>query len=418
MLLMSLFCGFSAYHAQSLSSRLKKRTWLSLETPNRLAQLLLLVVFAALAMFALDFYRKWQIQTVVRGYPHRTFSYDRPTLEETDDLIAKIQPQVERTRSGEGINYMARLLIHRCRLEALKSMGGNGGEDLKRLWDRTSLDMMQENAWSFRRDGQPFTAFEFMREPFITENLPWARQYLLENRKIDPMEPHVHLLLGQVNALVGKTSSASVDLERAIMLAPSQIDLKYLAGFYYLQTGNKKQASRHLRGLLENAPRQFPLVMKMIFGGSQRNFAAIDQMTVARDIVPDDAKLLFQLANKHLAPSSEAKSLALNRADRILTDISASDRESLLLRAEVLFEKGDFADSIEQFESYLDSRPQDYKTHLRVAQIHLMLGDLETSAAKLDYILRMGDDPRLKSRALKIRDMIRKKQDASAKVTP
>ena len=232
------------------------------------------------------------------------------------------------------------------------------------------------------------------------------------------MEPHVHLLLGQVNALVGKTSSASVDIERAIMLAPSQIDLKYLAGFYYLQTGNKKQASRHLRGLLENDPRQFPQVMKMIFGGAQRNFAAIDQMTVARDIVPDDAKLLFQLANKHLTPSSEAKSLALNRADRILTDISAADRESLLLRAEVLFEKGNFADSIEQFESYLDSRPQDYKTHLRVAQIHLMLGDLETSAAKLDYILRMGDDPRLKSRALKIRDMIRKKQDASAKVTP
>ena len=418
MLLMSLFCGFSAYHAQSLGSRLKKRSWLSLETPNSIVQILLLIIFAGLAMFALDFYRKCEIQTVVRGeYRSRSFSYDHPTLEETDELIAKLQPKVERTRSGEGINYMAKLLIHRCRLQALAAMTGIG-EDSKQLWDRTSLDMMQENAWSFRRDGQPFTAMAFIREPFITENLPWARQYLLEDRKIDPMDAQVHLLLGQVNALVGKKSEAAHDIERAIMLAPSQINLKYFAGFYYLQTGNKKQAASHLRGLLESSPQQFNQVMKIIFGGSNRNFAAIDQMTVARDIVPDDPKLLFQLANKYLDSGSEAKSLALNRAERILLDSSTSDTELLLLRAEVLFEKAEYADSIEQFDSYLDSRPQDYKTHLRVAQIHLMLGDLETSAAKLDYVLRMADDARLKTRALKIREVIREKQQAQAEDLP
>ena len=419
MLLMSFFCGFSAYHAQSLGSRLKKRSWLSLETPNSVAQLLLLVIFAGLAMFALDFYRKWEIQTVVRGeYQFRKFSYDHPNLAETDELIAKLQPKVERTRSGEGINYMARLLIHRCRLQALAAITDSDGEELKQLWRRTSLDMMQENAWSFRRDGQPFTALAFLREPFITENLPWARQYLLEDRKIDPMEPSVHMLLGQVNALVGKTSVASDDIERAIMLAPNQINLKYLAGFYYLQTGNKKQAARHLRDLLENSPRQFNKVMTIIFGGSARNFAAMDQMTVARDIVPDNPKMLFNLANKYLDPGSKAKSLALNRAQLLLTDLSASDREMLLLRAEVLFEKAEFADSIEQFESYLNSRPQDYKTQLRVAQIHLMLGDLETSAAKLDYILRMADDSRLKSRAVKIREAIRKRQQSEAESLP
>ena len=413
MLLMSLFCGFAAYHAQSLSSRLKKRTWISLETPNSIAQVILLITFAALAMFALDFYRKWQVQTVTRGeFPYRKFAFDCPTLEETDQLIERLQPKIESTRYGEGVDYMARLLIHRCRLQALDGMIGNGGEEKERLWNRTSLDMIQENAWSFRQDGQPFTAWEFLREPFITDNLPWARQYLLENRKIDPMEPHTHLMLAQVNAIVGKSSLASLDMERAIMLAPSQTNMKYLAGFYYLQTGNKKEAARHLRALLEIDPTQFTKVMRVIFGGSNRKFAAISEITVARDIVPDDPKLLYLLASKHLVAGSEAKSLALNRAERILADLSASDTEMVKLRAEVSFEKGNFADAIDQFESYLDARPQDYGVHLRVAQIHAMLEDLETSEVKLEYILRMCDDSIIKKRAFKMKQGIDEKQEA------
>lgn len=411
MLLMSLFCGFVAYHAQSLSSRLKKRNWLCVETPNSLAQLILLVTFAALAMFALDFYRKWQIQTVVRGeYPVKKFAYDRPDLEETDRLIAELKPKVEQTRYSAGVDYMARLLIHRCRLQALEQMTDSSTDTPARLWERTSLDLIQETAWALQQDGRVFSAAEFLRGEFIRDNLPWARQYLLENRAIDPMEPHTHLMLGQVNAIIGKASTASKDIERAITLAPSQVDLKYLAGFYYLQTGNQKQAARHLRDLLDNAPKQFKKVMKIIFGRSNRNLASIDDLTVARDIIPDNPTLLYELAKKHLKPGSKAKTLALTRAIRILSDLSASNREMLLLRARVLFEMGEYADAIEQFESYLDSRPQDYEIHLEVARIHMMLSDLETAETKLNYILRMADDPKLKSQCLKIREQISKTQ--------
>ena len=413
MLLMSLFCGFLAYHAQSLSSRLKKRNWLSIETPNSFAQMILLITFAALAMFALDFYRKWQIQSVVRGdFRVRKFAFDHPNLAETDELIATLKPKVEQTRYSEGVDYMARLLIHRCRLQALEQMS-SGSEAPERLWERTSLDLIQETAWALQQDGRVFSAAEFLREDFIRDNLPWARQYLLENRAIDPMEPHTHLMLGQVNAIIGKASTASQDIERAISLAPSQIDLKYLAGFYYLQTGKQKKAALHLRDLLDNDPLQFKKVMKIIFGDSNRNFASIDELTVARDVIPDNASLLYKLAITHLKEGSRAKSLALTRAIRILTDLSASDRKPLLLRARVLFEMGEYADAIDQFESYLDSRPGDYSIHLEVADIHMKLSDLETAKAKLKYIITMADKPDLKSRSLKMLNRIEKQQKES-----
>lgn len=412
MLLMSLFCGFVAYHAHSLSSRLKKKNWLRIEMPNSLAQILLLLTFAALAMFSLDFYRKWQIQTIVRGeYSARTFAHDKPTLPETDRIIEELKPMVERTRSAEGVDYMSRLFIHRCRLQLLEALrADNQSDPPEKLWPRTSLDMIHGNAWALQSDGQLFSGAEFLRGPYVMDNLPWARQYLLESRKIDPMESQTHLLMGQVNAIIGQSSTASADMERAIMLAPNKTDLKYLAGFYYLQTGNTEKAVGHLRDLMETSPKQFPKVMKIIFGGSNRTVAAINEMTVATELIPDNSTLLYQLAMR-LPLSSPARDVALKRGLALLSNLSASDRDLLLVKAEILFELERYAEALEQFEFCLDSKPHDYKTRFRVAEIHLLLSDLETAETKLKYVLRMTADSTLKRNCQKLQKQIDKKRD-------
>jgi tetratricopeptide (TPR) repeat protein len=408
MLLMSLFCGFLAYHAQSLSTRLKKTNWLRFETPNSVAQLLLLVTFAALATFALDFYRKWQIQSAVREYPIRTFNVNYPPLSEVDRLIEEIQPLVQSTRYAEGVDYMARLLIHRSRVQAFNAIQNEDQTlDPEQIWQRTSLDLIQENAWGMLRDGEMFAAAEFLKSPFIVENLPWARQYLLESRKIDPMESQTHLRLGQVNALVGTKRLASNDMERAIMLAPNKTDLKFLAGFYYLQTGNQSAAAKHFKDLLDIDPRQFKSVMSVIFGKSNRNVAAIAPMTVVREIMPDDPELLYRLAKRWLPLSSPARRAALDRADELLQNLSASDRKLLLIKAEIKYEKQEFDDALEQFQYCLDSNPNDYATHYRVADILWKLGDLETAESKLEYVLRMGDNGSLKVKCEKLLTKIR-----------
>ena len=420
MLLMSLFCGFVGYHAHSLSSRLKKKNWLRVESPNGAAQLLLLVTFAALAMFALDHYRKWQVQSIVRGeFSLRTFGYNNPSLSETDQLIERLKPIVEQTRYGEGVDYMARLLIHRCRLQLLEALPIDESiEKPEQVWPRTSLDLIHENAWALQRDGKIFSAAAFLRGPYVMDNLPWARQYLLESRKIDPMESQTHFLLGQVNSIIGKSSTASADLERAIMLAPNKTDLKYLAGFYYLQTGDSEKAAGHFGNLLKNDPRQFRRVMKVIFGGSNRNVAAMNEMTVAKDMVPDNPKLLYQLARNHLPMSSPARDVALKRALDLLTNLSASDRDLLLVKAETLYEMQRFADSLEQFEYCLDSKPQDYKTHMRVVEILLLLSDLETAETKLDYILQFSDNPGLKKKCQRLKNEIDQKRKLQKNESP
>ena len=420
MLLMSLFCGFVAYHAHSLSSRLKKRNWLRFESPNGAAQLLLLVVFAALAMFALDHYRKWQVQNIVRGeFSVRSFTHDHPTLAETDELVEQLKPIVEQTRYGEGVDYMARLLIHRCRLQLLELLQfDNSIEDPEQIWPRTSLDLIHENAWALQRDGKIFSSAGFLRGPYVTENLPWARQYLLESRKIDPMESQTHFLLGQVNSIIGKSSTASADLERAIKLAPNKTDLKYLAGFYYLQTGNSEKAAGHFRDLLSNEPHQFRKIMKVIFGGSGRNVAAMKEMTVVKDLMPDNPKLLYQLVKNHLPRSSPVREMALRRGLDLLSNLSASDRELLLVKAEILFELQLYADALEQFGYCLDSKPQDYKTHLRVVEIHLLLSDLETAETKLDYVLQYCDDPALKKKCQRFKKQIDEKRELEKNESP
>ena len=411
MLMMSLFCGFVAYHAQSLSSRLKKRGWLYRETPNWVAQILFLITFAALSVFALDFWRKWQIQTVSRGeFPHRTFAFDHPDLSETEELIADLRPMVERTRYREGVDYLGRLWIHRSRLQLLDILeSGNATEDREQLWQRTSLDMIQENIWALHEDGAFFSADKFAKREFIKENLPEAYKYLKVSRQLDPMDAQTHLMLGQINAIHRRTSVASQDMERVIMLAPNKVDYKYLTGFYYLQIGNSKKAAGHLRSLLENDPRQFAKVMKLIFGGSQRNVAAIDEMMVARDIMPDDPYLLYQVAKKYLTDPA-ARSLALNRSDKLLADITPDDRKLMITWAEVKFEKQDYSECLRLYDNYLFSRPQDNTIHYRVAQIHMLLGDLDMAEEKLNKINRMTDSTSLKAKSDKLLEQIRQKR--------
>ena len=302
---------------------------------------------------------------------------------------------------------MARLWIHRARLQLLdKLLEENRVDEPEQLWQRTSLDMMQENAWALEQEGKIFSALKFKRDYFITENLPWARQYLLESRKIDPMESQTHLMMGQVNAIIGNSSTASENMERAIMLAPNKVDLKYLCGFYYLQTGNSQKATKHLRDLLDYSPIQFRKVMRIIFGGAQRSLSSIDEMTVAEKLVPDNPRLLYMLAKRHLPRSSPARRVALNRALSLLSDVSPSDREMLLLKAEILFESQRYVDSIEQFQFCLDSMPDDYKTHIRVAKILLMLSDLETAETKLNYVVKMANGEPQRKTAQKMLEQI------------
>ena len=413
MLLMSVFCGFIAFHAQSLSTRLKRTNWLRFETPNTISQVLLLVSFAALAMYSVDFYRKWQIQTAVREFPFQTFGVNNPNLEDTDRLIDEISPLVQKTRFSEGFNYMARLMIHRARLQLLDELSvSDQTADSKQLWARTSPDMMHENAWAMQQDGEIFSMAEFLRSDFIIENLPWAKQYLLQSRNIDPMESQTHFLLGQMNALVGTHRLASEDIERAIMLAPYRHDLKFLAGLYYLQTGNTDGAAKHFKELLSVAPKRFVNVMKILFGTGNRSVPSISESQIVDDVMPDDPKLLLDLAKRWLTKESAPYRNALLKADRLLVDLSASDIKRLKIKAEVnmLLEK--FSIAFNLYVSILNSNPRNFEIQLRVADLNIEMRSYNEASKILDEIIRISGDPKMKSRAERLKTKITQRKQS------
>lgn len=415
MMFMAVCCGLVAYHAQSLSGRLKKRNWLRYETPALLAKALLLLLFAALSMFALDFYNKWRVESVVQEFPRRTFAMGYPNLDETDRLIEELRPLAESTQNSESLAYMADLFIHRCRLQTKDALAESSETGLsmldedanERIWSRTSLDGLHEIVWSLRDDGLLVSAAEFRSADFLRGNLREAKKYLLVNRRTSPMDAKTHLLLAQVNSLVGTSVAASQDAERAVYLAPNKPNVRWVTGLCYLQARQVDKAAVHLKRMMELDPRTFPKVTRIVFHGSNRNLPKVDYDTLVDQVMPDDPVLLYQLAVGFLPENSPQWQRCLDRADDLLEAISASDLKSLKLRSDVKRVKGEIADSIELLDQVLTSNPSNYNAQLDMAKMLFDVGDLEDAKAKVEYVQQLDDDPRRMKRCELILELIK-----------
>lgn len=394
MSLMAVICGFLAFHAQSLGGRLKKRSWIRFETPNTLAKGFLAVLFLGLSMYGLDFYKKWTIESAIREYPLATFTVNYPDVEETERLIKDIAPLVEKTQNLEGLTYVAELFIHRCRVNTLDELINTSGTSLDSLneesrnniWDRTSLDGLHEMVWALQDDGNLVSQQEFRQ--FIRGDLEGAKNYLRAARRVAPMHARTHLLLAQVNALVGTSVDASRDSERAIFLAPKKPNYRFVAGLCYLQARKINESAVHLREMMILEPRTYySRIRPLTFGGSNRSLPRVDYELLASEIMPDNAKLLYDVACDLPENADAARAIALERADGLLQNISASNEQDVLLKAEVKLKKGEIASAIEIFQGRLDSKPSDYGTHLRTARLLIQVRDLEEAKSKLEYIL-------------------------------
>ena len=140
------------------------------------------------------------------------------------------------------------------------------------------------------------------------------------------------------------------------------------------------------------------------------------QSTVVREIIPDNPEMLYRVAKK-LPKSSPARREALDRADKLLANLSASDRRLLLIKAAVKYEKEEYADSLEQYQYCLDSNPNDYATHFIVATILEQMSDYENAVTKLDYIIRMAEKESLKTRSRQLKQKIEAKMAESRRST-
>jgi len=367
-------------------------------------------------MFALDFFNKWRIESGVREYPRRTFAMDYPNLDETDRLIGNLRPLVERTQNAEGLAYMADLFIHRCRLQTKQEMIESSETGVamldenanERIWERTGLDSLHEMVWALNEDGLLISAMEFRNAKFLRDNLKEAKKYLVANRRVSPMDSRNHLLLAQVDSLVGTSVSAASASEKAVFLAPNSPNCRLVAALSLLQARQVKKAAPHLREVIKLNPNLFPRVMRIVFNQSGRNLPTIDHESIANDVMPDNPKLLYNLSEQYLLPrDSPARKTALIRADNLLVELSAANSEGLLLKAKIKLALGQPADAIDYLNQTLTSKPGDHDARLVLAQTLLDMRDLEGAKRELEYILPLDSDSRRIKRCEKLLEQVK-----------
>lgn len=405
MLLMSVLVGTLGYQSHALAGRVKKKNLLRFEFPKVLSQGLALLLFAALTITAIDLYRYSRLdrEMVMKV---ENFHFATLDLAATDRKIEVLESLTRQNPATSALNYLGELWIHRARLMRLEavqqeeefrnaSLMRDKDENIKlseRLWSMTTLQRIQEQAYYLKREVSKFQVAGFLNSPFIRDNLPIATRYFAYSRRRAPLQPVVHLQLGQLISAMGcepeieRQGAASI--ERAIVLAPSNPAYRLFAGIFYLQTGNSLLAAPHLHEYLKLQPSKFPDLMNLLTGRTDRAIDPLQPLVIFEKIIPDDAKMLYQFGRDWTKDNPQVKLLALEKAVDLLGNTMPVRNEEILLLADIQLAKGDTGLAIEAMMAALRGNPMDQVTQLRVAQLLLEQNKLPEALVEAQKLLR------------------------------
>ena len=397
MLTLSVLVGFVAYHAHGLASRLKKWSWLQYQFPNRIVQVMLLLVFAGVTLAVFDLSRHSSIERLASQDVWR-LGYDEMGLEETDRRIQELSSLASVTVSAESLNQLGELWLHRCRLEMWNDMeslpafeqipAGESGETLRRrFWALTRLSKMYENFAKLKNESE-LSAARFIERKYIPYNLGNAYQHFALSRALSPLQPQVHLQLGRINSVFNRISAAKADLRRAIELAPGNADIRVAAGMLWLQQGQTDLACEQLKQSLVLRPQDFERTMNTVFGLTRRFVTPLTPGTVFRKVIPADPKMMYRLATEYVEGDPSLQLEILEEADSILGEISKAKRQDLLLSANIKLKLGLIDESMELLNDVLISYPSDDKVRLKLARLCLQENRLGEAADHVEKLLR------------------------------
>ena len=366
---MAVVVGVFAYHAHSMAHRLKGKSWLGYEVPNSVVQTLLVIVFGGLTMACMDLSYTSQ---VTRLTPSRVLNYETLDLDATTEKIVSVNKIVDRSPSVKALNQLGKLWVHRARLEYMNQLveisKQRGGDELSNdsLWEQTYLAVLHDNIQMMENNYAKFTVEEYRNNAFIVNNLrPALRAYELSRRKA-PVQPRIHLKIAEIRSILQGVKVAAEDFERAVTLAPANPDIRKRAFLYYLQSGMYQESAPHVKKYLTMRPKELKDITGMLLGKTALQIKPVNKKFIMENMLPDDAMMLYTFAQEYLDPSdikdATVYQITLEKADEMLADVSASQRDLLILKGKVKIALGDYEDGVEQLELALRSNPGDHKT--------------------------------------------------------
>ncbi len=384
------FCGNAHWHAQ----RLKRKTWLRFASPNWLTAGIGMILFAASIFFALHFYRLHEMydQTTFRPLAK---NYQTLTLDQTQQEIDRLEPKVLKTPDAKAYLHLGQLYQHRYRLELFHDItngqkfleSDTDGALAKRFWRETNTDRV--HGWIYLPRLQGNTALETTRRnsSLIKQNLVSAREYMLRSVSRRPVQPETHMLLARLEPIGENPEFDAEHIRRSVELSPSNSNLRFTAGKLHLQAGRIDHACEQWRRCLELDPRSYK---KIILLATRSVFYEIPNEKIYTSILPDNPELIYQFASALEKDEYESLRLsALNKANQLLKDKTATDFEKTQLSANVKFALNDIDGGLKDLAAAVQLRPQSGGVRYSLATKLLKHGKIEEAKEHAKILVKL-----------------------------
>lgn len=339
-LVMAMFIGIVTQHSQAFAARLKKGYWHKQLLPPRFSRGLTLLVLAGVALSTWHISFLASMERLGADRPLRE-DYLSLTREKTDRQIAELEPLVVRTPTYWGQRRMAELHLHRYRLSRFEELVDRLPASPASLWQSTNLVSLHEQMNRFIRIDDRRMIEEYSAAPEAKQDIVPAWKWLMASRNLLPFQSDVHLMMGQIQAVFGDRDKSLVCLERSQRASPSNADFAYIIGLMHLHADRIDEAAAQWRTSISLQPRYFEKVMSRMHNIESDRWR-IEPTLIFEKIVPDDPKLLFAFASKHLGNTKYAslRQVCLERADQLLTDRQSISSDPKIVSLEIQIKLG------------------------------------------------------------------------------
>ncbi len=405
---LAIVCGFLAGQAHGLADRLKKKYLFQFYLHRFMTMALLLAVFSASVVALLSCYRYYQIESAMGTNP-QTESYRTLNLQDTEKRIEKLQTALSSKPDANGMTRLAELYLYQYRIRLFEALLGSNlidavdSQKLDNNWLSTGLDRLHNMVNQARAVEDSRRLNTLLTDPLVNENLLPAAHFLRHSRSRSPLQPSVHLLLGQVHAVGQEANSDQFHLTRSLELAPANAPTAFICGIFNLQAKRTEDACQNFQRCLQISPSFYQNVVQVAV-------PFLPPEKIVNEILPNDPMVLYNFSRTYLtSKSSESlKSNTYRRVIELLEEARDWDRKSLQVKADVQKELGDLQGAIATVRLSVDLHSNVLGIRYRLA--HLLMADdqLDEALAVARYLRRRDRDNRsyesLESKILRLKN--------------
>lgn len=296
--------------------------------------------------------------------------------EKASAAIDRLSGAVEgRPDDAEGHQRLARLWIHRYRLQALPVLMKADGRatDPEPYWPQTLPLALHRRVHEAAREGRTSDLEALRNDPAVRECLVPAMRHFVEARRHCPLLPYTHLGIAELCGLFVAPDQDQFSLDRARGLAPADPRVLFESGLADLNAGRRDAAYASFRKCLALGNRYLPEILKV----------ADERMSlweVVEQVLPDSPQLLLDFAGRTEYQAAHYTAVRHRLAQRALDALDTcdlSDDEKCHLRASALVVQGRFEEAAAEGHRAVRMQPRQLPWRYELALLLKSQGRLD-----------------------------------------